>query len=60
MRPNYNYYKYNKIRFAKNNNMNINNKEPSELDLKQIIDDQKIKIKEAENGLKNKLKKIKN
>ena len=57
MRPNYN---YNKIRFAKNNNMNIKNKEPSELDLKQIIDDQKIKIKEAENGLKNKLKKIKN
>ena len=57
MRPNYN---YNKIRFAKNNNMNINNKESSELDLKQIIDDQKIKIKETENGLKNKLKKIKN
>ena len=57
MRPNYN---YNKIRFAKNNNMNINNKEPSELDLKQINDDQKIKIKETENGLKNKLKKIKN
>ena len=57
MRPNYN---YNKIRFAKNNNININNKEPSELDLKQIIDDQKIKIKETENGLKNKLKKIKN
>ena len=57
MRPNYN---YNKIRFAKNNNMHINNKEPSELDLKQIIDDQKIKIKETENGLKNKLKKIKN
>ena len=58
MRPNYN---YNKIRFAKNNNnMNIINKEPSELDLKQIIDDQKIKIKETENGLKNKLKKIKN
>lgn len=57
MRPNYN---YNKIRFAKNNNMIINNKEPSELDLKQIIDDQKIKIKETENGLKNKLKKIKN
>ena len=56
MRPNYN---YNKIRFAKNNNININ-KEPSELDLKQIIDDQKIKIKETENGLKNKLKKIKN
>ena len=57
MRPNYN---YNKIRFAKNNNMNINNKEPSELNLKQIIDDQKIKIKETENELKNKLKKIKN
>ena len=49
MRLNYN---YNKIRFAKNNNMNINNKEPSEFDLKQIIDGPKNKNKRNRKWIK--------